>query len=50
VIEFQIPLDSGDAYDKPLTPGTHTLIAAVGLSDDFASKHARRGGTRIDIE
>ena len=50
VIEFQIPLDSGDAYDKPLTPGSHTLIAAVGSSDDFVSIHASRGATTIEID
>lgn len=50
VLEFKIPLDSGDAYDKPLTPGSHDLIAAVGSSDNFTSIHASRGKTQIDID
>jgi hypothetical protein len=50
VIEFKIPRDSGDAYDKPLTSGTHNLIVAVGPSDDFSTIHDSRGATTIDID
>lgn len=42
-LEFRIPLDSGDQYDKVLTQGTaYTLIFAYGEdgADDFASYHA----------
>lgn len=45
------PLDSGDAYDKPLTPGeTYTVIAAVGTSDAFDATHAYRGQGEITLE
>lgn len=43
VLEFRIPLDSGDQYDKILTQGsTYTLIFAYGQdgADDFTSYHA----------
>ena len=40
-LEFKIPLDSGDQYDKPLVPGeTYAVIAAAGRSDDADSPHA----------
>lgn len=40
--EVQIPLDSGDAYDKPLQPGqTYPLIIAIGGQDDFNAYHLR---------
>jgi hypothetical protein len=40
VIEFRIPLDSGDEYDKPLSPGSsYTALLAVGGSDEFQSYH-----------
>jgi hypothetical protein len=43
VIEFRIPLDSGDQYDKVLSEGsTVTVIFAYGQdgADDFTSTHA----------
>jgi hypothetical protein len=43
VIEFKIPLDSGDACDKALVPNTrYTLIAAIGEKDDFTTYHVSR--------
>lgn len=42
VLEFRIPLDSGDQYDKVLMQGTtYTLIFAYGQdgADDFTSYH-----------
>ena len=48
-IEFQIPLDSGDAYDKALDPGEHTLIVSYGERDDFTSIHASRGSGTLVI-
>ncbi|MBN1400014.1 MAG: hypothetical protein JXA74_04210 [Anaerolineae bacterium] len=46
-IEFQIPLDSGDANDKPLAVGeTHTILLAFGPGDDL-SYHAQRGATEF---
>lgn len=43
VLEFRIPQDSGDQYDKVYTQGTaYTLIFAYGEdgADDFTSYHA----------
>ena len=51
VIEFKIPLDSGDEYDKPLSPGeSYDLITAVGSGDDFDSIHVARGRGRITLD
>jgi len=51
VIEFKIPLDSGDQYDKPLDRGaTYNLIAATGRSDDLQSIHASRGMGQITLD
>jgi hypothetical protein len=51
VIEFKIPLDSGDQYDKPLSKGgTYNLIAASGRSDDLQSIHASRGLGQITLD
>jgi len=52
-ITFTIPLDSGDARDRPLTQGnTYTVILAYGADgvDDFDTRHAVRTSTRIDIQ
>lgn len=38
--EVKIPLDSGDEYDKALTPGeTYAIIVAMGPEDAYNSKH-----------
>jgi hypothetical protein len=51
LIEFQIPLDSGDAYDKPLTPGgTYTILVAFGSSNDLFSYHGFRGVGQITLD
>ncbi len=51
VVEFKIPLDSGDQYDKPLRPGSsYRIILAVGSSDDFESYHAARDYAEITID
>jgi hypothetical protein len=43
VIEFRIPLDSGDAYDKVLVPnGRYKLIAAASDQDDPTSADISR--------
>ncbi|MCE5259084.1 MAG: hypothetical protein LLG44_08515 [Chloroflexi bacterium] len=40
-IEFQIPLNSGDQYDKELQPGdTVNIILAVGSTSDLTSMHS----------
>ena len=45
VIEFIIPLDSGDQYDKPLVPGNTypILVAYHALRDGFSPMHSGRG-------
>jgi hypothetical protein len=51
VIEFKIPLDSGDQYDKPLIPGaSYTALLAVGGTDDYTSYHIARGATQITLD
>lgn len=49
--EVQIPLDSGDEYDKPLEAGgTHAVIVAVGSSDSFAAPHVSRAAGSITLD
>ena len=49
--EVQIPLDSGDAFDKPLEPGgTYPIIVAVGSSDSFDASHTSRAGGSITLD
>jgi hypothetical protein len=49
--EVQIPLDSGDAFDKPLEPGgTYPIIVAVGSSDSFGAPHTSRAGGSITLD
>ena len=51
VIELKIPLDSGDEYDKPLSPGAgYDLITAIGSGDDFDSIHIARGRGNITLD
>jgi hypothetical protein len=39
-LEAQIPLDSGDKYDKPLKPGQAVpVILAIGSTNDLTSMH-----------
>jgi len=39
-ITFSIPLDSGDVYDKPLSPGNeYYILLAYGKSDSFSAVH-----------
>ncbi|MBM3187114.1 MAG: hypothetical protein FJZ90_00140 [Chloroflexi bacterium] len=48
-IEFQIPLDSGDAYDKPLAVGeSYVVLLAWGPNDDLGY-HGDRGQATITI-
>ncbi len=47
-LTFTIPLDSGDEYDQPLTPGEDlNLIFAYGNSDDFHSIHSETAKTTV---
>ena len=52
VIEFVIPLDSGDAMDKPLLPGHQytILVSYHSLLDSFSNRHTRRGSGVIQID
>lgn len=52
VLEFRIPLNSGDAYDKVLMDGTtYTVIFAYGQNDadDFVSAHAWAESASIEL-
>jgi len=52
IIEFVIPLDSGDASDKPLSPGrTYPILVAYhSVSDGFTARHSRRGSGEITLD
>ncbi len=51
-IEFIIPLDSGDRFDKPLEPGEtyEVLVAFHNTSDDFSTRHSQRGSGEIRLD
>lgn len=51
-IEFTIPLDSGDEFDRILEPsGSYNVILAVNLSNtDFDSKHSKRNSATIGLK
>lgn len=51
-IEFVIPLDSGDRYDKPLQPGgTYDILVAFhNTSDNFSTRHSQRGSGEIRLD
>jgi hypothetical protein len=52
LVEFRIPLDSGDAYDKVIADGTtHTVILARGAdgADDFTSQHVWVQSASLEI-
>ena len=50
-IQFRIPLDSGDAYDRVLIAGnSYTIILAKGSGDSFGSYHSTRGSTQINLQ
>ncbi len=52
ILEFIIPLDSGDEMDKPLVPGgTYTVLMAYhDLQDGFTTRHSRRGTGQIQLD
>ena len=51
VIEFKMPLDSGDPYDKRLQPGSsYKVILAIGSKDDLQSYHSARDYAEISID
>ena len=51
-ISFTIPLDSGDALDKPLVPGvSYKVIVAYGPdgADEFGTYHGSRGSFEAEL-
>jgi len=49
--EAQIPLDSGDQYDKPLAAGQLVqVIVATGTSTSFGSPHSSRASGQIQLD
>lgn len=49
--EIQIPLDSGDAYDKTLEPGqTYPYIIAMGGEDSFNAFHLKVAGGQLVLD
>lgn len=52
VIEFIIPLDSGDAADKPLLPGHQytILVSYHTMFDSFSNRHTRRGSGLLQLD
>ncbi|MFH1085981.1 MAG: DOMON domain-containing protein, partial [Chloroflexota bacterium] len=51
LFEVQIPLDSGDKYDRALKPGgTYPLIVAIGAADEFNARHTFRGGGQFTLD
>ena len=52
VLRFTMPLDSGDATDKPLVAGsTYKIIAAHGPdgADDYGTYHGSRGSFETEL-
>jgi hypothetical protein len=51
-LEFVIPLDSGDSFDKRLVPGEtyDILIAFHETNDDFNTWHSRRGTGSLRLD
>jgi hypothetical protein len=52
VVEFAIPLDSGDTMDKLLLAGHEytVLVAYHSLLDDFSNRHTRRGSGLMQLD
>ena len=49
-IEFRRRLDTGDRFDRPITPGPHTVQLAYAPSDDFVTYHGeKRTVVKIDF-
>ncbi len=51
-LEFIIPMDSGDAFDKPLQPGEtyHVLVAFHDSNDSFSARHSQRGSGEMRLD
>jgi hypothetical protein len=49
-VEFRRRLDTGDRFDRPITPGPHTVQLAYAPSDDFVTYHGeKRTVVKIDF-
>lgn len=49
-IEFRRRLDTGDRFDRPITPGSHTVQLAYAPTDDFVVYHGeKRTVVKIDF-
>lgn len=49
-LEVQIPLDSGDDYDKVMVPGeSYRYIIAMGGEDSFNAYHLKYAGGQLDL-
>jgi hypothetical protein len=51
ILEFAIPLNSGDTADRPLAIGqtVKIIVAYQTTSDDFAERHSRRAAGEITL-
>jgi hypothetical protein len=52
VVEFVIPLDSGDSMDKPLIAGHEytVLVSYHSMVDSFSNRHTRRGSGQMQLD
>ena len=51
-LRFSVPIDSGDQFDRSLTPGEiHTVLFAYGPDgeDNFSAKHAFRSSAEFEL-
>jgi hypothetical protein len=49
--EIQMPLASGDVYDKALEPGqTYPYIIAMGAEDSFNARHIKYAGGQLALD
>jgi hypothetical protein len=49
-IEFRRRLETGDRFDRPITPGAHTVQLAYAPTDDFVTYHGeKRTVVKIDF-
>ena len=50
VLEFTVPLDSGDAMDKPVSAqGETVVLLAYGRSDSIVLKHRFRAILKVNL-
>lgn len=50
-VEFKIPLNSGDQYDKLLKPKKeYTILLGLGKKDDFRKRHFLKAKAKITLD